>query len=192
MRLIEKIIENKAIQKEKKKEKLDIKKFLNTKLPCNHIVKLSNGVMYMYALTEYTPSALSMLLNTGVDFDCKFKILTGAVDVGKIYNVNRYNDDNSICKYELTDNGLLNIHISRYKAENIDTSSKALTFLQCVYGDEITVRELIKRHKINNKQRPKIHMTSPRDYNMIRTLYYSDDIFIKERDFNYISLKGDK
>lgn len=189
MGLIKYMCERHEKRKERKKYLNNLKSYLDTTLPCTNIVKLSDSFNHIYVLLEYSPTMLAMLLNTRLNFVCKFKILTG-FNAGKVYNVSRYNSDKYICKFELDMYDRLMISALGYKNENVEIDITKKNQLQQQFGDNVTVRDFIQLNKIEHQQKSNINLRKYADRNRIKSLYESEDIFLKEEYIDYSSKTG--
>lgn len=162
----------------KTKEKIDIKKFLNTTLPCENIVKLT-GVLgdCIYVLLEYSPSVIAILLNTNIDFNCKIKILSGRF-VGRVYNVNRNYNANPSLEFKLTPSNKLRISAVGYVNGHIEIHATGANCAGLYFGDTITIKDLIKYIKLHGIKNTSYISKNLKNKEMIKRLYESENIFL--------------
>lgn len=186
MGLIKRMTERRAKHKEKIKLKNDLKNFLDSTLPCANIVKLTDGFNHIYVLLEYSPTTLEMLLNTKLNFACRFKILTG-FNSGKVYDVGRYNSVKDTCRFGFDSNGRLVISALGYDNRNEKHIATKKNMLQEEFGKTITIRQFLQLDKVGHMQQAVVSMKNPADRNRVKVLFESEDIFFKEKYVDHSS-----
>lgn len=182
MGLIKNIIERRE-KKKNNNQNCEIKEFLNSELPCSHIIELSS--LYgdeIWVLLEYSPSVIAMLLNTNIDFDCRIKILSGKF-IGNVYTVNRFNNKNPTLSFSLSKEGILKISALGYTNNNVFTWASSKSFMKFKFGDTIKIKKLIKCIKFYTSETSNSKLISKnfKSKEMARRLYDSEDIFLAEK-----------
>ena len=77
-----------------------------------------------------------------------------------------------------------------YKNRNVEIDITKKNQLQQQFGDNVTVRDFIQLNKIEHQQKSNINLRKYADRNRIKSLYESEDIFLKEEYIDYSSKTG--
>ena len=180
---------NKKRALEQKQKEFD--KMLDMRLPCDKIIDLKNADGKVeYFLMSIKPLVAILFFQKGVPPTIKFKQLTGK-DAGKIYEECKLTNEvygasiaiemgYQVGLFDLTGDGSkLKVAINGYQNDNIDQHWCEDTELEEIYGETITLRQLLMRWKTDNKQFMNINLDS--DYEMVKRLYNSEDIWAKSK-----------
>lgn len=188
--------EEKAVVRElNKKRALKQKVFhtmLDKRFPCDKIIGLKNeDGQVEYFLMDIKPLVAILFFKQGLPPTIKFKQLTGK-DAGKVYEECKltnevYGASRAIemgCQvglFDLTDDGSkLKVTINGYQNNNIDQHWCEDTELEKIYGKTMTLRQLLMRWKSDNDEL--IHINMDNDYDMVKSLYDSEDILKEDKE----------
>ena len=159
---------------------------LDMRLPCENIVRLkTNNYLlneYDYYLMDTNPLTMLLLLQEEVQLiPCTFKQLTG-IGAGNIYK-GRYNphkeDDGTHMYLNPLDRSKLTVSINGYRNSEIEQHFAEKTELEEIYGETITLRQLLMRWKTDNRKFMNINIDE--DYEMVKRVYDSEDILAKSK-----------
>lgn len=159
---------------------------LDMRLPCENIVRLkTNNYLlneYDYYLMDTNPLTMLLLLQEEVQLiPCTFKQLTG-IGAGNIYK-GRYNphkeDDGTHMYLNPLDRSKLTVSINGYRNSEIEQHFAEKTELEKIYGETMTLRQLLMRWKTDNGQFMNINLES--DYEMVKRVYDSEDILRQDK-----------
>lgn len=156
--------------------KKDFGKMMRYEFPCKNIVRLThlfdNDVQYF--LIDRSPAEIFQLMQESKSFYCSFKQLTGG-NAGKIYHgeFNPAMQDHISIYKSRKDKNKITLSIHHYDSYDIEQSYNDL---ERKFGKTISIAELIMLWKHDNGQKMSISTYNSKDYDMITSLYNSEDI----------------
>ncbi len=148
---------------------------LDMKIPCEKIVRLENkdGEIHYFQMGGKDIDGIAFNVERGnrINMPSKFRQLTGA-NSGDIHEINPPSGYRS---------GLYHCEFNGFSIFAIETKSVHRSYkdnyFQRRYGNTITLRQLLMKWKTDNRQM--MDITIENDYDMVKRVYDSEDMFVK-------------